>query len=145
DAHYTHARMCGVIGAAHEVMPEDALGRLDAAALESRLRSGGVGTVVATLGTTSLGALDDVETIASLCASFDARLHVDAAYGGFFGPFEVLSLADSVVVDPHKHGLQPYGCGCVLFADPAVGRLYAHDSPYTYFTSGALHLGEISL
>jgi glutamate/tyrosine decarboxylase-like PLP-dependent enzyme len=49
------------------------------------------------------------------------------------------------VVDPHKHGLQPYGCGCVLFADPGVGRLYAHDSPYTYFTSGDLHLGEISL
>jgi glutamate/tyrosine decarboxylase-like PLP-dependent enzyme len=33
----------------------------------------------------------------------------------------------------------------VLFADPSVGRLYAHDSPYTYFTSGDLHLGEISL
>jgi glutamate/tyrosine decarboxylase-like PLP-dependent enzyme len=49
------------------------------------------------------------------------------------------------VIDPHKHGLQPYGCGAVLFADPAVGRLYAHDSPYTYFTSDALHLGEISL
>ena len=49
------------------------------------------------------------------------------------------------MVDPHKHGLQPYGCGAVLFADPAVGRLYAHDSPYTYFTSDELHLGEISL
>ena len=49
------------------------------------------------------------------------------------------------MVDPHKHGLQPYGCGAVLFADPAVGRLYSHDSPYTYFTSGELHLGEISL
>jgi glutamate/tyrosine decarboxylase-like PLP-dependent enzyme len=50
-----------------------------------------------------------------------------------------------VVVDPHKHGLQPYGCGAVLFADPAVGRFYQHDSPYTYFTSTELHLGEISL
>jgi glutamate/tyrosine decarboxylase-like PLP-dependent enzyme len=50
-----------------------------------------------------------------------------------------------VVVDPHKHGLQPYGCGAVLFSDPAVGRFYSHDSPYTYFTSGDLHLGEISL
>jgi tyrosine decarboxylase/aspartate 1-decarboxylase len=48
-------------------------------------------------------------------------------------------------VDPHKHGLQPYGCGCVLFKDPAVGRYYKHDSPYTYFTSTELHLGEISL
>jgi glutamate/tyrosine decarboxylase-like PLP-dependent enzyme len=53
--------------------------------------------------------------------------------------------ADSIVVDPHKHGLQPYGCGCVLFRDPAIGRFYKHDSPYTYFTSHELHLGEISL
>jgi glutamate/tyrosine decarboxylase-like PLP-dependent enzyme len=83
---------------------------------------------------------------------------VDAAYGGFFRlladggepgvaaePFAAIARADSIVVDPHKHGLQPYGCGCVLFADPGVGRLYAHDSPYTYFTSDQLHLGEISL
>jgi glutamate/tyrosine decarboxylase-like PLP-dependent enzyme len=33
----------------------------------------------------------------------------------------------------------------VLFRDPAVGRFYVHDSPYTYFTSDDLHLGEISL
>jgi len=86
------------------------------------------------------------------------RIHVDAAYGGFFAllarapeplvapaPFLAIAEADSVVVDPHKHGLQPYGCGAVLFRDPGVGRLYKHDSPYTYFTSGELHLGEISL
>jgi glutamate/tyrosine decarboxylase-like PLP-dependent enzyme len=53
--------------------------------------------------------------------------------------------ADSIVIDPHKHGLQPYGCGCVLFRDPSVGSFYKHDSPYTYFTSKELHLGEISL
>lgn len=50
-----------------------------------------------------------------------------------------------MVIDPHKHGLQPYGCGCVLFRDPSVGRFYKHDSPYTYFSSAELHLGEISL
>jgi len=26
------------------------------------------------------------------------------------------------VIDPHKHGLQPYGCGCVVFRDPRVGN-----------------------
>jgi glutamate/tyrosine decarboxylase-like PLP-dependent enzyme len=157
NGHYTHARMAAVIGARHETVAEDELGRLDLDALAGRLGAGGVGTVVATLGTTSLGALDDLETIANLCAQHGARLHVDAAYGGFFTlvagtpdgvwaePFAGAARADSIVVDPHKHGLQPYGCGCVLFADPAVGRLYAHDSPYTYFTSGDLHLGEISL
>src|SRR5207302_1647347 len=93
-----------------------------------------------------------------LCTEHGVRLHVDAAYGGFFAlladghepgvrtaPFAAVRRADSVVVDPHKHGLQPYGCGCVVFADPGVGRLYAHDSPYTYFTSKELHLGEITL
>jgi glutamate/tyrosine decarboxylase-like PLP-dependent enzyme len=157
NAHYTHARMAAVIGARHETVAEDELGRLGLEALDERLGAGGVGTVVATLGTTSLGALDDLEAIAALCAAHGVRLHVDAAYGGFFAlvagtpggvrpePFAAAARADSIVVDPHKHGLQPYGCGCVLFADPAVGRLYAHDSPYTYFTSGDLHLGEISL
>ena len=59
--------------------------------------------------------------------------------------FDQYAPADSIVIDPHKHGLQPYGCGCILFRDPAVGRFYRHDSPYTYFTSDELHLGEISL
>jgi glutamate/tyrosine decarboxylase-like PLP-dependent enzyme len=158
NAHYTHPRVSAVLGARHETVAEDALGRLDLDALGARLRAGGVGTVVATTGTTAVGAVDDVAAIADLCARHGARLHVDAAYGGFFslladggepgvaaGPFRAIARADSVVVDPHKHGLQPYGCGCVLFADPSVGRLYAHDSPYTYFTSDELHLGEISL
>src|SRR6202020_3634180 len=59
--------------------------------------------------------------------------------------FARIGEVDSIVIDPHKHGLQPYGCGCVLFRDPNVGRLYKHDSPYTYFSSAELHLGEISL
>src|SRR4051794_38775906 len=158
NAHYTHARVSAVLNARHDVVAEGADGRIDLDALHARLRRGGVGTVVATPGTTALGAVDDVAAIAGLCERHGARLHVDAAYGGFFAlvadgdepgvdaaPFAGIARADSIVVDPHKHGLQPYGCGCVLFADPAVGRLYAHDSPYTYFTSGDLHLGEISL
>jgi glutamate/tyrosine decarboxylase-like PLP-dependent enzyme len=158
NAHYTHARMCQLLGVDAEQVTQDSRGAIDLDALEARLRAGGVGTVVATLGTTSLGALDPIEQIAELCEHHGARLHVDAAYGGFFAlladgaipgversPFAAAARADSIVVDPHKHGLQPYGCGCVLFADPQVARLYAHDSPYTYFTSREPHLGEISL
>ena len=83
-------------------------------------------------------------------------MHVDSAYGGYFklidkletdtrAAFNCLEKVDSIVVDPHKHGLQPYGCGCILFQDPTVGSIYKHDSPYTYFSSDDLHLGEISL
>jgi glutamate/tyrosine decarboxylase-like PLP-dependent enzyme len=124
-------------------------------ALEAELRKGDVGTVVATLGTTALGAVDPLDEVLALREKYNFRVHVDAAYGGYFrlitlaepaqSAFDEIDQADSIVIDPHKHGLQPYGCGCVLFRDPAVGRFYKHDSPYTYFTSKELHLGEISL
>ena len=129
---------------------------MDVGALEKLVRTGEIGTVVVTLGTTSMGAVDPLPKVLELSARYGFRVHVDAAYGGYFklvsniGPeaaeaFARIGEADSIVVDPHKHGLQPYGCGCVLFRDPAVGRFYKHDSPYTYFTSSELHLGEISL
>ncbi len=156
QAHYTHSRISAVLKQPFESVAVDRYGRMDMDALEARLKKGGVGTVVATLGTTALGAVDPLPQILALARQHGVRVHVDAAYGGYFilasllaptarAAFDAIALADSVVVDPHKHGLQPYGCGCVLFADPKVGKHYAHDSPYTYFTSGDMHLGEISL
>ncbi len=159
EAHYTHGRMCGVLGLRGTPVGVDSAGRMDLTALAGVLAAGQIGTVVATAGTTGLGAIDPVHEIAALARQHGARVHVDAAYGGFFtllagqrgpagldpAPWRAIGGCDSVVVDPHKHGLQPYGCGAVLFADPEVGRFYLHDSPYTYFTSGDLHLGEISL
>ena len=156
QAHYTHGRISGVLKIPFESLPTDARARLDLNALEDRLKLGGVSTVVATLGTTAVGSVDPLADIVKLRDRYGFRLHADCAYGGYFtlasnlGPdaraaFDALAQADSIVVDPHKHGLQPYGCGCVLFRDPEVGRHYQHDSPYTYFTSDELHLGEISL
>jgi glutamate/tyrosine decarboxylase-like PLP-dependent enzyme len=158
QAHYTHARACELLGVPLVTIASDNRGRIDLDALQTVLATGEIGTVVATAGTTGLGAVDPVDEIVTLAREAGARVHVDAAYGGFFSllarvtdppidpvPFLAISEADSVVVDPHKHGLQPYGCGSVLFRDPAVGRYYVHDSPYTYFTSDELHLGEISL
>ena len=158
DAHYTHSRMCHLLGIPGYPVPTDAAGRMDLSALEELLASGTVGTVVMTAGTTGLGAIDPIHHAVPLCARHGVRVHVDAAYGGFFrliaddsahgvaaAPFQAIAQADSVVIDPHKHGLQPYGCGAVLFKDPQVIGYYKHDSPYTYFTSDELHLGEISL
>lgn len=156
QAHYTHQRIAGVLGLAFETIPCDRRGRMDTPALARRLAAGGVGTVVATLGTTATGAVDPLADIVALQRRHDFRIHADAAYGGYFllaanleaetkAAFERLRDVASTVIDPHKHGLQPYGCGCVLFRDPSVGRLYRHDSPYTYYTSTEMHLGEIAL
>jgi glutamate/tyrosine decarboxylase-like PLP-dependent enzyme len=156
QAHYTHKRIGAVLGVSCESVACDRYGRMDMNALSERLKKGGVSTVVTTMGTTATGSVDPLTDILELQKAFGFRIHCDAAYGGYFtltenlrpetrAAFDAMSAADSIVIDPHKHGLQPYGCGCVLFRDPGVGRFYKHDSPYTYFSSGDLHLGEISL
>lgn len=156
QAHYTHSRISGVLGLPFRSVPVNAEGRMDLDALERLLAGGEIGTVVATLGTTAIGSVDALDKILVLRERYGFRVHVDAAYGGYFmltanlapetrAAFDAIGEADSIVIDPHKHGLQPYGCGCILFRDPSVGRFYQHDSPYTYFSSKKLHLGEISL
>jgi glutamate/tyrosine decarboxylase-like PLP-dependent enzyme len=153
QAHYTHQRMCEVLN-----VPSVVVDVHDHDALESLFKTGTIGTLVVTLGTTGTGSVEPLHTILPLARQYGVRIHADCAYGGFFtllaqrktplvdpAPFLALKDCDSIVVDPHKHGLQPYGCGCVLFKDPGVGTFYKHDSPYTYFTSNELHLGEISL
>jgi tyrosine decarboxylase / aspartate 1-decarboxylase len=156
QAHYTHHRISGVLQLPFEAIACDERARMDVEALKERLAQGDVGTVVATMGTTATGSVDPLSEILGLREKHGFRVHCDAAYGGYFGlagnlveqarnAFERIRDADSIVIDPHKHGLQPYGCGCVLFRDPNAGRFYKHDSPYTYFSSKELHLGEISL
>ena len=156
QAHYTHKRISGVLQLPFEAIPCDSRARMDVDALQKRLIRGDVGAVVATIGTTATGSVDPLKEIFELSRSHRVHVHADAAYGGYFAlasnlteetraAFKCLGEADSIVIDPHKHGLQPYGCGCIVFRDPAVGRLYKHESPYTYFSSKELHLGEISL
>jgi tyrosine decarboxylase/aspartate 1-decarboxylase len=156
QAHYTHSRISGVLGLPFISIPSDERGCMDLSVLESLLATDVIGTVVVTLGTTAIGSVDPLDHIVALQKKYNFRIHVDAAYGGYFtlaanlspearAAFDAIPHADSIVIDPHKHGLQPYGCGCILFRDPTVGRLYKHNSPYTYFSSKDLHLGEISL
>jgi glutamate/tyrosine decarboxylase-like PLP-dependent enzyme len=156
QAHYTHGRISGVLHLPFQSIPCDNIGRMDLEALEAELKTGEIGTVVVTMGTTAIGAVDPLPDILELQKKYEFRIHADAAYGGYFAlaenlsddtksAYAALSKVDSLVIDPHKHGLQPYGCGCVLFRDPSLGRFYKHDSPYTYFSSTEMHLGEISL
>ena len=152
QAHYTHERMCSVLRVEGVKIPVFEDGTFDLNSIDTDT----IGTIVVTLGTTGLGEVEPLDQILPWAKEHGIRIHIDAAYGGFFRTlkdtdlidgtsWKLMEHADSIVVDPHKHGLQPYGCGCVLFKDPKVGKFYKHDSPYTYFTSEDLHLGEISL
>ncbi len=81
--------------------------------------------IVGSAGTTSTGAVDPLDEIASLCAAESLWLHVDAAYAGFAALTDAgsaalrgIERADSVTLDPHKWLFVPFECGCLLARHP---------------------------
>ncbi|MGD1808878.1 pyridoxal phosphate-dependent decarboxylase family protein [Dapis sp. BLCC M126] len=155
QSHYTHQRICSALGIPFQAIPCDSRARMDVSSLKKILEEEDIGTVIVNIGTTATGAVDPLPDILELQAEYGFRIHADAAYGGYFTLvdnldaetrtiFDCLKEVDSIVVDPHKHGLQPYGCGCIIFKDPSIGKIYKRDASYTYFSSNELHLGEIS-
>lgn len=80
--------------------------------------------IIASAGTTDLGAVDPLQEIADLAEQYRLWLHVDAAYGGFFlltdrgrELMAGIGRAHSVTIDPHKGLFLPYGLGAVLVKD----------------------------
>lgn len=111
--------------AAHHVLTGAAVRE----ALQATRRAGGprVCAVVASAGTTNLGAIDDLPGIAAACREAGVWLHVDAAYGGAVlvspaarGRLAGIEHADSLVIDPHKWLFAPYDSCALLFRDPAT-------------------------
>ncbi|NIM93655.1 MAG: aminotransferase class V-fold PLP-dependent enzyme [Anaerolineales bacterium] len=83
--------------------------------------------VVGTGGSTGVGAVDALPSIAEICREHDLWFHVDGAYGGFAAaapnaPSDLrgLSQADSVAIDPHKWLYSALEVGCALVRDPAT-------------------------
>lgn len=77
--------------------------------------------VIASAGTTDVGAVDPLESIGRIAKKHNLWYHIDAAYGGFFiltehgkKLFKGIELSDSLVMDPHKGLFLPYGLGMVL-------------------------------
>ncbi|NJN41950.1 MAG: aminotransferase class V-fold PLP-dependent enzyme, partial [Flammeovirgaceae bacterium] len=77
--------------------------------------------VIASAGTTDVGAIDPLTQIGSISKKYNLWFHIDAAYGGFFiltkeGKRKLagMKLSDSLAIDPHKGLFLPYGLGVVL-------------------------------
>lgn len=83
--------------------------------------------VVASAGTTDVGAIDPLAEIGAIAKAHGLWYHIDAAYGGFFllteeGKRKLAGIenSDSVAIDPHKGLFLPYGLGAVLVKDKAA-------------------------
>jgi glutamate/tyrosine decarboxylase-like PLP-dependent enzyme len=77
--------------------------------------------VVASAGTTDVGAIDPLPEIGEIAKRNNLWYHIDAAYGGFFiltdegrEKLRGLDQSDSLIIDPHKGLFLPYGLGVVL-------------------------------
>jgi glutamate/tyrosine decarboxylase-like PLP-dependent enzyme len=71
EADYTHSRMCAVLGISGTVVGTDAGGRMDISELDELLAGGGIGTMMATAGTTGLGAIDPVHDVLAVASDRD--------------------------------------------------------------------------
>ena len=80
--------------------------------------------VVATLGTTSTGAMDPLHAIGEACDLHSAWFHIDAAWAGsaavcpeFRGMLKGVELANSFSFNPHKWLLTNFDCACFWTTD----------------------------
>ena len=81
--------------------------------------------VVATVGTTGVGAVDPIRAIGEVCRRHGVFLHVDAAWAGSAlvlpehrGMIDGIEHADSFVVNPHKWMLTNFDCSAHFVRDP---------------------------
>lgn len=148
-AHFSVLRAAHVLGLgerAVDVVPTDGQGRLVPEALvalaERDAASGAppARAVVATAGTTDLGAIDPLPAIADVCERQRWWLHVDAAYGGgalwsaqLRPLLRGIERASSIALDAHKLGWQPVACGVLLLADR--GRLAPLEREVAYLNA----------
>lgn len=110
-------------------VPMDARHRMNADALDAMVRADRAAglrpfLVVASAGTTDVGAIDPMNAIGDITERHELWLHVDGAYGAFFALCDEgrkvlggMNRADSIVMDPHKGLFLPYGSGAVLVKD----------------------------
>lgn len=134
DTHYSVARASNTLGlhptTGSRVVETDAHHRMSPTALDEALaecaREGLIPmAIVATSGTTDLGAIDPLASIAPIAHKHRVHLHVDAAYGGamLVSPtqrhrLQGIESADSVTVDFHKTYFQPVACSAVVLRNP---------------------------
>ena len=141
EAHSSITTACEVMDAELVGVHSDEHQRLSGDNLRAVLEAEGPETffaVVATAGTTNFGIVDDLDSVAQVCADLGIWFHVDGAYGGagLAAPtvrhlYAGVEHADSFIVDPHKWLFAPFDCCALLYREPALARS-AHTQKASY-------------
>jgi aromatic-L-amino-acid/L-tryptophan decarboxylase len=139
ETHFSVAKAARALGVGLAPVAVDGDRRLDPAALRTAIASDRAAgllpiCVVANAGTTSTGAVDPLDAVATIAADAGVWLHVDGAYGAPAAAdpacrqlFAGLHRADSLCIDAHKWLYAPVDCSALL----------VHDATATARTFGA--------
>ena len=137
EGHYSVTKNAGILGTGRanmRLIDVDRQGRMRvdtlAAALAEDRAAGHVPcAIIATAGTTVLGAFDPIREIAAVAEEHGVWLHVDGAFGGtmLLHPearllLDGIELADSLTWDAHKAMGVPLMCSLILTRHPQVLR-----------------------
>ena len=132
ETHFSVAKAAQALGVGLAPIAVDRERRLDPAALRTAIardRAAGLLPicVVANAGTTSTGAVDPLDAVATVAAEAGVWLHVDGAYGAPAAAdpacrhlFSGLHRADSLSIDAHKWLYAPVDCSALLLHDAAA-------------------------
>ena len=158
EAHHSLDKSAGLLGLGRRALrrvPVNARVQMDPAELERAVQCDvDAGhkpfCVIATVGTTNSGAVDDLTAIAEVCARHNLWLHVDGAYGAALifsnraehrAIIRGLEQADSLTIDPHKWLAMPFAAGVVLTTHPELLQpTFSVPTPYMPKTKAALAL-----
>jgi tyrosine decarboxylase/aspartate 1-decarboxylase len=149
SAHFSLQKAAAVLDVEVRFVPTGDDGRADPAATRAAT-DGDTALVVAVAGSTEYGRVDPVPALAEVARDAGARLHVDAAWGGFALPFTGHdwdfgdAAVDTMTIDPHKLGRAPVPAGGLLARDAATMDALAVDTPYLETRSQASLTGTRS-
>jgi glutamate/tyrosine decarboxylase-like PLP-dependent enzyme len=153
EAHHSLDKSAGLLGlgrtALRRIRVNEKL-QLDVAALRERIESDVAAgfkpfCLIATAGTSSSGAIDDLPALAEIAREYKLWLHVDGAYGAaalFSDQYKHLmdgiERADSMTMDPHKWLNMPFSCGVVLTTHPRLlEEAFSVEAPYIMEAEGS--------
>jgi tyrosine decarboxylase/aspartate 1-decarboxylase len=106
--------------------------------------------VVGVAGSTEYGRVDPISELARIAHESGAKMHVDAAWGGFVLPFTDGewsfgdAAVDTLTIDPHKFGQAAVPAGGLIARDEAALDALAVDTPYLETRSQATLTGTRS-
>ncbi len=124
-AHYSIAKACQILDLKLEFIDTDENDQLLPEQLLKACNNQTPLAIVATAGTSTIGAIDPLNDCIAIAQQFNAWLHIDAAWGGaliilpeYQSLFAKLSQADSICFDPHKAWQQPKPASVLLYKQP---------------------------